>query len=286
MVKITLGSKEYEGDYQTRELKYLKDNPDQPREIPTDPFERGEYLKTPKMKQLVNAIIGNGGIIEPLWIEKDGTVIDGHRRRLASETIVNNVLTTDTKLLGKLEKEIPCFVFKDPLTKKERIRIWINIHKTRKDWDAKEKESAVVLALKEFKNIQEVSDITGMSVRQIEKLKEVWEFSKKLKTTDKGISYAREYLNLSRLIRNDKLENMVIYKVNKKIIRSPLEIRKIRKIHTSTESMREFLKNPTTTETAMKYVEPTANQKLTEVHNLMSKVTSIIVCPKCGHKLF
>ena len=284
MGKITIGGKEFFGNYETRKLKDLNPNPNQPRDIPSDPYEFQQYMKTPRMKHLINAIIGNVGIIEPLWVEQDGTIIDGHRRYYSSKEIVDKVLTDETKLLNKLELEIPCFVFKNKLTEKERLWIWINIHKTRKDWNAKEKESAVIKALKEFKNIHKVSEITGMSIRQIEKLKQVWELSQKLKT-DKGISYAREYLNLSKHIRNPILEKKIIYKVNKKIIKSPLEIRKLRKIYTSTHAMREFLKNGTTIETAMKYVEPTAVQKLTEIQKAIEKISKLTKCPYCGHTL-
>jgi ParB family chromosome partitioning protein len=291
MAKITIGEKTYTGNYMEKPLSFLKLNPTQPRgdEIPPDsaPFDQEQYLKTPKMKQLINAIIGNGGIIEPLWIEPDGKLVDGHRRRLASRDIVNRVLTTNIKTLAKLENNMPCFVFDKPLTEEERLSIWINIHKTRKDWNAKQKQDAVMRAIKLYRNSQKVSEITGETVRSVEKIMEVYDLSRKLKV-DKSVSYAREYLNLSKHIRNDELEKKIIHKINSNIIRSPLEIRKLRKIVTSTEAMKEFLKNGTKIDTAVQYVEPTSNQKLTELAGMIKKIdeaTHLTKCPYCNHDL-
>ena len=59
-------------------------------------------------------------------------IIDGDRRWTNSQMLVSQ---------GRVQyRDIPVEVTDRTLTDEERLRVWIYIHRQRKEWDAKEKE--------------------------------------------------------------------------------------------------------------------------------------------------
>jgi ParB family transcriptional regulator, chromosome partitioning protein len=89
--------------------------------------------------ELQRQIEANEGIFEPLLLEPHPDnrnkfrIIDGDRR------------WTNSKVLVEVQKKeqyrhIPAEITDRTLTDEERLRVWIYIHRQRREWDTKEKE--------------------------------------------------------------------------------------------------------------------------------------------------
>src|SRR5215467_4262641 len=114
--------------YRTKlDLYDIVPNPDQPRLGPKEDEE------------LQRQIEANDGIFEPLLVEPHPDlpgkfrIIDGDRRWTNSKVLVDDYKKNQFR-------EIPVEVTNRPLTDEERLRVWIYIHRQRKEWEAKEKE--------------------------------------------------------------------------------------------------------------------------------------------------
>ena len=91
----------------------------------------------PKLdEELQRQIEANGGLFEPLLVEPHPDlpgkfrIIDGDRRWTNSQALVAQ---------GKDEyRHIPIEVTDRTLSEEDRLRVWIYIHRQRKEWDAKE----------------------------------------------------------------------------------------------------------------------------------------------------
>jgi ParB family chromosome partitioning protein len=94
-------------------------------------------------EELQRQIELNGGLSEPLLVEPHPEipqrfrVIDGDRRWATSRVLVEQ---------GKDQyRRIPIEVTDRTLSEEDRLRVWIYIHRQRKEWDAKEKEIAAFM---------------------------------------------------------------------------------------------------------------------------------------------
>src|ERR1700692_2163924 len=113
--------------YRTKvDLDDVVPNPNQPRMGPKEDDE------------LQRQIEANEGLFEPLLVEPHPDlpgklrIIDGDRRWTNSKVLVAN---------GREQyRQIPVEVTDRTLSEDERLRVWIYIHRQRKEWDAKEKE--------------------------------------------------------------------------------------------------------------------------------------------------
>ena len=65
------------------------------------------------------------------------------------------------------------------LSDEERLRVWIYIHRQRREWDAKEKEM-VAYRLVDIMGRASAANILGITVRELDKLVETFELSEKL----------------------------------------------------------------------------------------------------------
>src|SRR5713101_8926866 len=88
--------------------------------------------------ELQRQIEANEGIFEPLLVEPHPhlkgkyRIIDGDRRWTNSCSLVT---------AGKEQyRQIPVEITDRTLSDEERLRVWIYIHRQRKEWDSKEKE--------------------------------------------------------------------------------------------------------------------------------------------------
>src|ERR1700754_2641605 len=108
------------------DIEEVVPNPRQPRMGPKEDLE------------LQRQIEANEGIFEPLLVEPHPEypdkyrIVDGDRR------------WTNSKILVEVQKKeqyrrIPVEISDKTLTDEERFRVWIYIHRQRKEWDAKEK---------------------------------------------------------------------------------------------------------------------------------------------------
>lgn len=102
------------------------------------PNERQPRLGPKEDDELQRQIEANEGLFEPLLVEPHPDspgkfrIIDGERRWTNSRVLVSH---------GREQyRKVPIEVTDHTLTEDERLRIWIYIHRQRKEWDAREKE--------------------------------------------------------------------------------------------------------------------------------------------------
>src|SRR4030095_17263366 len=91
-------------------------------------------------------------------------------------------------------RQVPVEVTDRTLTDDERLRVWIYIHRQRKEWDAKEKEM-VAYSLVDLVGRASAANILGITVRELDKLVEIYQLSEKLTNLPApgaSITWARE----------------------------------------------------------------------------------------------
>ena len=145
-------------------------------------------------------IEANEGIFEPLLVEPHPDyngkfrIIDGDRR------------WTNSKILVEVQKKetyrrIPVEITDRILTEEERLRVWIYIHRQRKEWDTKEKEM-VAYNLVDLVGRASAANILGITVRELDKLVDIYELAEKMKNLlpdpSASITWAREIKNINR----------------------------------------------------------------------------------------
>src|SRR4051794_34357135 len=140
------------------------------------PNERQPRLGPKEDEELQRQIEANEGIFEPLLVEPHPNlpdkfrIIDGDRRWTNSLALVGQ---------GKEQyRHIPVEVTDRTLSDEERLRVWIYIHRQRKEWDAKEKEM-VAYRLVELEGRASAANILGVTVRDLDKLVDVFELSER-----------------------------------------------------------------------------------------------------------
>jgi len=150
----------------TKDLYDLIPNDKQPRMGPKEDVEPQRQIEA------------NEGIFEPLLVEPHPDhetkfrIIDGDRRWSNSKVLVE---------IQKKEqfRRIPVEITDHTLTDEERLRAWIYIHRQRKEWDAKEKEM-VAYSLVNMVGRARAANILGITVRELDKLVEIFDLSLKL----------------------------------------------------------------------------------------------------------
>lgn len=201
----------------TRDLYDVIPNERQPRMGPKEDLE------------LQRQIEANEGIFEPLLVEPHPDlvgklrIIDGDRR------------WTNSKVLVEVQKKdafrrIPLEITDRTLTDDERLRVWIYIHRQRKEWDAKEKEM-VAYGLVDIVGRASAANILGVTVRELDKLVEIYELSEKLTNLPEpgsSITWAREIKNINKSLLTPSVLDTIVQKVNDNEITNSKEIRKLR----------------------------------------------------------
>lgn len=201
----------------TRDLYDVVPNERQPRMGPKEDLE------------LQRQIEANEGIFEPLLVEPhpdlEGKfrIIDGDRR------------WTNSKVLVEAQKKeqyrnIPLEITDRTLTDEERLRVWIYIHRQRKEWDAKEKEM-VAYGLVDIVGRASAANILGVTVRELDKLVDIYELSEKLTNLPEpgaSITWAREIKNINKSLLTPSVLDTLVRKVNDNEITNSKDIRKLR----------------------------------------------------------
>ncbi|HYI08747.1 MAG TPA: ParB N-terminal domain-containing protein [Thermoanaerobaculia bacterium] len=201
----------------TRDLYDVVPNARQPRMGPKEDLE------------LQRQIEANEGIFEPLLVEPhpdlEGKyrIIDGDRR------------WTNSKVLVEVQKKeeyrrIPLEITDRTLTDEERLRVWIYIHRQRKEWDAKEKEM-VAYGLVDIVGRASAANILGVTVRELDKLVEIYQLSEKLTNLPEpgsSITWAREIKNINKSLLTPTILDTIVQKVNENEITNSKDIRKLR----------------------------------------------------------
>lgn len=222
------------------------------------PNERQPRIGTKEDEELQRQIEANDGIFEPLLVEPHPDIegkfriIDGERRWTNSRFLVEQ---------GREQyRKIPVEVTDRTLTDDERLRVWIYIHRQRKEWDAREKEM-VAYRLVELMGRASAASILGITVRELERLVEVFELSERftaLKDRGAAITWARELNGLSKKLLSPSVIDSVVDKVNRKRVSNSKDLRKLRAILVDPVAKENFLSPAGDLETAMLRLAPKA----------------------------
>jgi ParB family chromosome partitioning protein len=217
--------------------------------------------KQPRMglkldEELQRQIEANGGLFEPLLVEPHPDlpgkyrIIDGDRRWTNSRALLDQ---------GKEDyRHLPIEVTDRTLSDEERLRVWIYIHRQRKEWDAKEKEM-VAYRLVDLMGRASAANILGITVRELDKLVEIFELSGKftsLRDPSAAITWARELMGVSKKLLTPSVLDAVVTKVNQKRITNSKDLRKLRAILPDPVARSHFLDDTGDLESAMLRLAP------------------------------
>jgi len=230
-------------------LKTYRTSVDIDEVVPNDRQPRLGPKEDPELQRQIEA---NEGIFEPLLLEphpsleKRYQIIDGDRR------------WTNCRLLVTAQKKenfrtLPAEITDHTLTDDERLRVWIYIHRQRKEWDAKEKEM-VAYRLVDLVGRASAANIFGITVRELDKLVEIYQFSEKLKNVREpgaSITWAREIKNINRHLLPPSVLDAVVQKINEKIITNSKDVRKLRIILKDPVARDHFLSREGTISSAL-----------------------------------
>jgi ParB family transcriptional regulator, chromosome partitioning protein len=206
--------------------------------------------------ELQRQIEANQGLFEPLLVEPHPDlpgkfrIIDGDRRWTNSRLLVER---------GREQyRQIPVEVTDRTLLEDERLRVWIYIHRQRKEWDAKEKEM-VAYRLVDLMGRVSAANILGITVRELDKLVEVFEISEKftkLRDPSAAITWARELMGVSKKLLVPSVIDAVVKKVNQKRITNSKDLRKLRSILPDPVARAHFLSEEGDLESAQLRLRP------------------------------
>ncbi|HEX9986476.1 MAG TPA: ParB N-terminal domain-containing protein [Thermoanaerobaculia bacterium] len=233
----------------TRDLYDVVPNERQPRMGPKEDLE------------LQRQIEANEGIFEPLLVEPhpdlEGKlrIIDGDRRWTNSKVLVEGQ--------GKEEyRRIPLEITDRTLTDDERLRVWIYIHRQRKEWDAKEKEM-VAYGLVDIVGRASAANILGITVRELDKLVDIYQLSEQLTNLAEpgaSITWAREIKNINKALLTPTVMDTIVRKVNEKEITNSKDIRKLRLVLRDPVAKQKFVDGDSI-DAALDVLEPRENKK-------------------------
>jgi ParB family chromosome partitioning protein len=224
------------------------------------PNDRQPRLGPKEDEELQRQIDDNEGLFEPLLVEPHPDIggkyriIDGERRWTNSQALVAQ---------GKNQyRQVPVEITDRTLSDEERLRVWIYIHRQRKEWDAKEKEM-VAYRLVELVGRASASNILGVSLRDLDKLVEIFELSERfrgLREAGAGITWARELLGVSKKLLTPSVIDAVVDKVSRKRITNSKDLRKLRAILPDPVAKQHFLSDEGDLDSAKMRLGPNANK--------------------------
>jgi ParB family chromosome partitioning protein len=233
----------------TVDLDDVVPNPKQPRLGPKEDDE------------LQRQIEANQGIFEPLLVEPHPDlpgkylIIDGDRRWTNSRILVEQ---------GRGQfRQIPVEITDRTLSEDERLRVWIYIHRQRKEWDAREKEM-VAYRLVDLVGRPSAANILGITVRELDKLVEVYEVSERfeaLRDPSAAITWARELMGVSKKLLVPTVIDAVVKKVNEKRITNSKDLRKLRTILPDPVARANFLSDSGDLESAQLRIRQTEKRR-------------------------
>ncbi len=240
-------------------LRTYRDTVDLYDVFPNDRQPRRGPKQDPELQRQIEA---NEGIFEPLLLEPHPEnrdkfrIIDGDRRWENSKTLVE---------VQKKEqyRRLPAEITDKTLTDEERLRVWIYIHRQRREWDTKEKEM-VAYSLVNMVGRASSANILGITVRELDKLVEIYDLSEKLTNLAEpgaSITWAREIKNLNRKLVAPTVLDAIIKKVNEQEITNSKEIRKLRQVLKDPVAKNHFLSSGGTIETALRTLGPVPSKR-------------------------
>jgi ParB family chromosome partitioning protein len=237
------------------------------------PNEKQPRMGPKEDPELQRQIEANEGIFEPLLLEPHPDdrnkfrIIDGDRR------------WTNSKILVEVQKKdqykaLPAEITDRTLTDEERLRVWIYIHRQRREWDTKEKEM-VAYSLVNMVGRASAANILGITVRELDKLVEIYDLSEKLTNLAEpgaSITWAREIKNVNRKLLTPSALDTIIRKINEQEITNSKDIRKLRQILKDPVGRDNFLSSGGSIDTALKTLSPPPSKK---AHGLLGDIEQL-----------
>jgi len=229
--------------------------------------------------ELQRQIEANEGLFEPLLVEPHPDlpgkfrIINGDRRWTNSKILVER---------GREQyRQLPVEVTDRTLSEDERLRVWIYIHRQRKEWDAKEKEM-VAYRLVDLMGRVSAANILGITVRELDKLVEIFELSEKftkLREPSAAITWARELMGVSKKLLVPSVIDAVVTKVNQKRITNSKDLRKLRTILPDAVARAHFLTDEGDLESAQLRLRPVEKKAkdglLTELESAVEAMKNV-----------
>ena len=212
--------------------------------VPNPQQPRMGAKEDPELQRQIEA---NEGLFEPLLLEPHPTlankyqIIDGERRWTNCKLLVED---HQKQQYRRVLAEIADTTLGD----EERLRVWIYIHRQRKEWDAKEKEM-VACRLVDIVGRASAANILGITVRELDKLVEVYKLSERLKNIrdpSASITWAREIKGISHKLLTPSVLDAIVEKINAKLITNSKEVRQLRAILKDPVAKDTFLQPSTT----------------------------------------
>ena len=216
-------------------------------------------MDNPELQRQIEA---NEGIFEPLLLEPHPDIpnkfriIDGDRRWTNSKILVDNQKKEQYR-------RVPAEVTDRTLTDEERLRVWIYIHRQRREWDTKEKEM-VAYSLVNMVGRASAANILGITVRELDKLVEIYDLSEKLTNLVEpgaSITWAREIKNLNKKLLSPTVLDTVVKRINEQKITNSKDIRKLRQVLKDPVAKELFLSAEGTIENALATLSPAPSKK-------------------------
>lgn len=213
-------------------------------------------------EELQRQIEANEGLFEALLVEPHPElpgkyrIIDGDRRWSNSYVLVSQ---------GRSQfRQIPVEVTDRTLSDEERLRVWIYIHRQRKEWDTKEKEM-VAYSLVNLVGRAAGASILGITVRELDKLVDVFELSEQFTglrgPSGAAITWARELMGVSKKLLTPAVREVVIDKVNRRRITNSKDLRKLRAVLRDPVARDHFLTEEGDIDSALLRLEPAARSR-------------------------
>lgn len=251
-------------------LRTYRDSVDLYDVFPNDKQPRRGPKHDPELQRQIEA---NEGVFEPILLEPHPEnrdkfrIIDGDRRWTNSKDLVE---------IHKKEqyRTLPAEITDRTLTDEERFRVWIYIHRQRREWDAKEKEM-VAYSLVDMVGRASAANILGITVRELDKLVEVYDLSEKLTNLPEpgaSITWAREIKNLNKKLLTPSVLDTVIRKVNEQEITNSKDIRKLRQVLKDPVAKERFTSAGGTLEAALRDVVPPESKR---AHGLLGDIEQL-----------
>jgi ParB family chromosome partitioning protein len=215
------------------------------------PNERQPRIGPKQDEELQRQIEANQGLFEPLLVEPHPDIpdkfriVDGERRWTNSVALVEE---------GKVQfRQVPVEITDRTLTDEERLRAWIYIHRQRKEWDAKEKEM-VAYRLVELVGRASAANILGITVRELDKLVQVFELSQRmenLRDPTAAITWARELMGVNKALLTPSIVDAVVKKVGRQQITNSKDLRKLRVILRDPVARAHFVEDDATIDSSL-----------------------------------
>lgn len=240
-------------------LRTYRDNVDIDDVVPNPKQPRMGPKVDPELQRQIEA---NEGVFEPLLLEPHPDIpnkfriIDGDRRWTNSKILVDNQKKEQFR-------QLPAEVTDRTLTEEERLRVWIYIHRQRREWETKEKEM-VAYSLVNMVGRASAANILGITVRELDKLVDIYDLSDKLTNLIEpgaSITWAREIKNLNKKLLSPTVLDTLVKRINEQRITNSKDIRKLRQIFKDPVAKENFLSPDGTIEGALRTVSPAISKK-------------------------